>query len=378
MWAKGVQLLFRWKLNSNIYNYFLICVMESVVSCIDQTKSMIIQWGMIFTLIVSVVLAISVGAVSISPIDVWHIIMSKLMGQELSVASALADIVWDIRVPRVILASIVGAGLALSGVVMQASVQNPLAEPFILGIASGASVGAVVTILLGSVIVVNGIVIGVPMGAFIGAIVATIGVLLLSGIRSRMSTVRLILAGAVVSALCTAISNFTIYMAGDVEGIQSATFWTMGSLADAKWDGLVLPMTIVSVVTAYFMSQVRILDALLLGEEAAITLGINATKQRRIYMGIIALLTGILVSQCGIIGFVGLVIPHIMRSFVGAVHRHLLPVAVLFGAIFLVWADVLSRVLLASGDLPIGIITALMGAPLFMKLLFGNSQNFGG
>lgn len=348
------------------------------MSYISQTRLVVVQWGLILLLVVSIVLAVSAGAVSIQPSDVWHIIVAKLWGHNLLIAPAIADIVWDIRVPRALLAAIVGAGLALSGLVMQASVQNPLAEPFILGIASGASVGAVATILLGSILAVQGVVIGVPMGAFIGAIVATVGVLLLAGIRSRMSTVRLILAGAVVSALCTALSNFIIYMAGDAEGMQSATFWTMGSLADAKWDGLVLPMAVVAIVTAYFMSQIRILDALLLGEEVAITLGIDVTKQRRIYMGVIALLIGILVSQCGIIGFVGLVIPHMMRSLVGAAHRNLLPVGVLFGAIFLVWADVLSRVLLSSGDLPIGIITALMGAPLFMKLLFGNSRNFGG
>lgn len=348
------------------------------MSYISQTRLVVVQWGLILLLVVSIVLAVSAGAVSIQPSDVWHIIVAKLWGHNLLIAPAIADIVWDIRVPRALLAAIVGAGLALSGLVMQASVQNPLAEPFILGIASGASVGAVTTILLGTMLTVQGVVIGVPMGAFIGAIVATVGVLLLAGIRSRMSTVRLILAGAVVSALCTALSNFIIYMAGDAEGVQSATFWTMGSLADAKWDGLVLPMAVVAVITAYFMSQVRILDALLLGEEPAITLGIDVTKQRRIYMGLIALLVGVLVSQCGIIGFVGLVIPHMMRSLVGAAHRNLLPVVVLFGAIFLVWADVLSRVLLSSGDLPIGIITALMGAPLFMKLLFGNSRNFGG
>ena len=219
---------------------------------------------------------------------------------------------------------------------------------------------------------------GVPMGAFLGAILATLGVLLLAGIRTRMSTVRLILAGAVVSALCTALSNFIIYMAGNTEGIQTATFWMMGSLSNARWDGLVLPMAMEAFMVAYFASQVRSLDALLLGEEAAMTLGIDANKKRRTYMALIALLTGILVSQCGIIGFVGLVIPHMMRSLVGASHGRNLPMVVVFGAIFLVWADLLSRVLLPSGDLPIGIITALMGAPLFMRLLFGNAKNFGG
>lgn len=343
-----------------------------------QGRVIAIQWGLLLVLAISLVLALGLGSVMLSPSQVWHIIWSQITGQDSGLSSALVDIIWDIRLPRVLLAAIVGAGLALSGLIMQASVQNPLAEPFILGIASGASVGAVGTILLGGTILVGGMSLGVPMGAFLGAIVATLGVLLLAGIRTRMSTVRLILAGAVVSALCTALSNFIIYMAGNTEGIQTATFWMMGSLSNARWDGLVLPMAMVALMVAYFASQVRLLDALLLGEEAAMTLGIDANKKRRIYMALIALLTGILVSQCGIIGFVGLVIPHMIRSLVGASHGRNLPMVVVFGAIFLVWADLLSRVLLPSGDLPIGIITALMGAPLFMRFLFGNAKNFGG
>ena len=343
-----------------------------------QGRVIAIQWGLLLVLAISLVLALGLGSVMLSPSQVWHIIWSQITGQDSGLSPALVDIIWDIRLPRVLLAAIVGAGLALSGLIMQASVQNPLAEPFILGIASGASVGAVGTILLGGTILVGGMSLGVPMGAFLGAIVATLGVLLLAGIRTRMSTVRLILAGAVVSALCTALSNFIIYMAGNTEGLQTATFWMMGSLSNARWDGLVLPMAMVAIMVAYFASQVRSLDALLLGEEAAMTLGIDANKKRRIYMALIALLTGILVSQCGIIGFVGLVIPHMIRSLVGASHGRNLPMVVVFGAIFLVWADLLSRVLLPSGDLPIGIITALMGAPLFMKLLFGNAKNFGG
>lgn len=347
---------------------------------LTKNKTMIVRWGLIIALYLIIIVAIGVGSVSVAPIDVWNILKSKIINTDSinTVSLAVQDIIWEIRTPRVILAAVSGAGLALAGLVMQASVQNPLAEPFILGIASGASVGAVVAILLGGMLTVHGITLGVASGAFIGAIVATLGVLLLAGIRQRLSTVRLILAGAVVSALCTAISNFIIYMAADAEGMQSAAFWTMGSLANAKWSGLFLPVLVVALMCAYFLSQVRNLDALLLGEEAAVTLGIDATKQRRIYMALIALLTGVLVSQCGIIGFVGLVIPHMVRSFVGAGHRQLLPAVILFGAIFLVLADLLSRVLLPSGDLPIGIITALMGAPLLMKLLFGNSKNFGG
>ena len=217
-----------------------------------------------------------------------------------------------------------------------------------------------------------------PGCAFVGAILATLAVLILAGMHRRVSTVKLVLAGAAISALCIAVTNFIVYMAADAEGMQSAAFWTMGSLADAKWHSLFLPVLIVTALAIYFLSQLRTLDVLLLGEELAVTLGIDASAKRRLYMGLLALLTGVLVATCGIIGFVGLVVPHLVRSFTGASHRRLLPAALLIGAIFLVIADLLARTLLPAGDLPIGIITALIGAPLFMKLLFGSGGNFGG
>jgi len=231
-----------------------------------------------------------------------------------------------------------------------------------------------VAILIGSA----AIPLGVPGAAFLGAILATLAVLMLAGIHRRVSTVKLVLAGAAISALCVAATNFIVYMSADAEGMQSAAFWTMGSLADAKWHSLFLPVLIVTTLAVYFLSQLRTLDVLLLGEELAVTLGIDASAKRRLYMGLLALLTGVLVATCGIIGFVGLVVPHLVRAFTGASHRRLLPTALLVGAIFLVVADLLARTLLPAGDLPIGIITALIGAPLFMKLLFGSSENFGG
>ena len=318
--------------------------------------------------------AVSAGSVAVPTSDTLAVVTAKLMGHEPFIDPAVTDIIWELRVPRVLLAMAAGAGLALAGVVMQASVQNPLAEPFILGIASGASVGATLAILLGSA----AIPFGVPGAAFLGAILATLAVLMLAGIHRRVSTVKLVLAGAAISALCVAATNFIVYMAADAEGMQSAAFWTMGSLADAKWRSLFLPVLVVSALAVYFLSQLRTLDVLLLGEALATTLGIDASAKRRRYMALLALLTGVLVATCGIIGFVGLVVPHLVRAFTGASHRRLLPAALLIGAIFLIVADLIARTLLPSGDLPIGIITALIGAPLFMKLLFGSGGNFGG
>ena len=318
--------------------------------------------------------AISAGSVAVPAGDTLAILTAKLRGAEPAADPAVTDIIWSLRVPRVLLAMTAGAGLALAGVVMQASVQNPLAEPFILGIASGASVGATLAILLGTA----AIPFGVAGCAFLGAILATLAVLMLAGIHRRVSTVKLVLAGAAISALCTAVTNFIVYMAADAEGMQSAAFWTMGSLADAKWQSLFLPVLIVTLLSIYFLAELRTLDVLLLGEELAVTLGIDASAVRRRYMALLALLTGVLVATCGIIGFVGLVVPHLVRSFTGASHKRLLPAALLVGAIFLVASDLLARTLLPSGDLPIGIITALIGAPLFMRLLFGSGGNFGG
>ena len=318
--------------------------------------------------------AISAGSVAVPAGDTLAILTAKLRGAEPAADPAVTDIIWALRVPRVLLAMTAGAGLALAGVVMQASVQNPLAEPFILGIASGASVGATLAILLGTA----AIPFGVAGCAFLGAILATLAVLMLAGIHRRVSTVKLVLAGAAISALCTAVTNFIVYMAADAEGMQSAAFWTMGSLADAKWQSLFLPVLIVTLLSIYFLAELRTLDVLLLGEELAVTLGIDASAVRRRYMALLALLTGVLVATCGIIGFVGLVVPHLVRSFTGASHKRLLPAALLVGAIFLVASDLLARTLLPSGDLPIGIITALIGAPLFMRLLFGSGGNFGG
>ncbi|WP_456060973.1 FecCD family ABC transporter permease [Anaerosinus massiliensis] len=328
-------------------------------------------------LIASILLAVCFGSVKIEVVDVFQIILHKTFGMPIEgLSMAQTDIIWQLRLPRILMAAFVGAGLAMCGTVMQASVQNPLAEPYILGIASGASLGAVFSIMLGGSKLLLGL--GITIWAFVGAILATIAVMFLAGIGGRMSTMKMVLAGAVISALFGAAANFLIYIANNAEGMRNVAFWTMGSLAGAKWDTLGLPAIGVSIAAIFFLLRYRKLNVLLLGEEAAITLGINIIRERRIYMVITAILTGLIVANCGIFGFVGLVIPHAVRSIVGADHRRLMPGVLLVGAIFLIWADVLSRVLLKSGDLPIGIITALIGAPFFMWLLFRRSFNFGG
>ncbi|GBG57615.1 ABC transporter [Sporomusaceae bacterium FL31] len=328
----------------------------------------------------SIVLAVCMGTAKIAPSAAYQIILAKLF-QVHSIAEqaslAHTDIIWQIRLPRVLMSAIVGSGMAICGAVMQAAVQNPLAEPYILGISAGASLGATFSILIGG-LAGSLLGLGTAVWAFLGALAASLFVMTLSGIGGRTSTVKMVLAGSIASALFIALSNFIIYLSSNAEGMRSVTFWTMGSLAAAKWDNLALPVAGIIACCVFFLSQFRVLNTLLLGEEAAVTLGIDLAKVRRFYLIITALVTGLIVSVCGIFGFVGLVVPHVVRGIVGADHRRLIPVTILVGAIFLIWADVLARTILPSGELPIGILTAMVGAPFFMYILVKQSSHFGG
>lgn len=331
--------------------------------------------------LLSVLIAVSLGSAKINAGEAYRIILYKLFHvniNQIAEQASLAhlDIIWDIRLPRVIMSAVVGAGLAVCGAVMQATVQNPLAEPFILGISAGASLGATFSILLGGLAgILFGL--GTAVWAFVGALAAALFVMTLSSIGGRASTVKMVLAGSIASALFIALSNFIVYVSSNAEGMRSVTFWTMGSLAAAKWDTLALPAAGVAACCIFFLTQFRTLNTLLLGEEAAISLGVDLNKVRRLYLVITALVTGLIVAACGIFGFVGLVVPHVVRGVVGADHRRLIPATILAGAIFLIWADVLARILLASGELPIGILTAMVGAPFFMYILVKQSLNFG-
>jgi len=251
---------------------------------------------------------------------------------------------------------------------LQATVNNPISEPYILGVSSGATFGATLFIVIGLGTFVSG-------GAFVGAVIATVMVLGIASGHGKMTTTRLILAGTVVNALFTAFSNFIISVGANADSIMTIKFWTMGSLANAGWKSIILPAVVVIAVTLFFCTQYRILNTMMLGDETAVTLGINLSLYRKVYMTLIAVVTGVLVSSCGIIGFVGLIIPHISRAFAGTNHKRLVPVVILLGAIFLIWADVLARVLVKNAELPIGIFTALVGAPFFTYIV--TKKNYG-
>ncbi|SET67131.1 iron ABC transporter permease [Paenibacillus sp. NFR01] len=342
-----------------------------------------IVFGLLILVLLSAGAAVSFGQVDIPVSQSYRILLHHMTGisigntEELTKGS-FVDIIWKIRFPRVILAMFVGAGLTLCGTIMQAAVQNPLADPYILGISSGASLGATFAILVG--FGTMGLLgqTGVAFWAFAGAVGASLLVLVLAGAGGKMTSVKLVLAGMVINALCTAFANFIVYFANNAEGIKTVTFWTMGSLAAASWDKLPLIAVAVTLALLFFLLQSRVLNTMLLGDEAAVTLGINLSAYRRAYMILTALITGVMVASCGMIGFVGLIIPHLVRGVVGSDHRRLVPVAALSGAFFLIWTDVIARTIIPNVELPIGIITALIGAPMFMYMLIKKGYAFGG
>ncbi|TWH57134.1 iron complex transport system permease protein [Desulfitobacterium sp. LBE] len=333
-------------------------------------------------ILLSMILSTSLGQVQIPAALTYKILFFKLTGVALGdiseiTAGSLQYIVWDIRLPRVLTALLVGAGLAMCGTMMQAAVKNPLADPYILGVSSGASLGATFAILIGFGAAGLLSQISVAFGAFSGAFAASLAVLALAELSGKSTSTKLVLSGMVVNALCNAFANFIIFFANDSEGIKSVTFWTMGSLAAAKWEKLPVLLIIILAASLFALSQSRILNTMLMGDEAAVTLGVNLTVYRRVYMVISSLITGVVVSYCGMIGFVGLIIPHIVRGFLGSDHRRLMPVAILTGSLFLIWADLIARIILPKTEIPIGIITAMAGAPVFIYMLIKRGYRFG-
>lgn len=331
-------------------------------------------------LIASMVLTSCLGAIGVSLPDAAAVLAHHLLGAPLPadghIGAAVDNVVWRLRFPRIILGAAVGAGLALAGVVMQASVQNTLAEPYILGISSGASFGATLAIMCGAGSLALAGVSSVSLFSFLGSVVATVAVLLLASAGGRMTTTKLVLSGMIMNALFTALSNFIITVAADAQGMLDLKFWTMGSLTRAGWDNVWLVLGVVVAAAAFFLTQFRPLNVLLMGDEAATTLGMNTARRRWAYLGVCALLVGCMVACAGTIGFVGLMVPHVARSLVGSDHRRLIGAATLMGAVFMLWADAFARVLIANSEVPIGILTALVGAPFFVYVMVARNYGF--
>lgn len=339
---------------------------------------------LLFVLPLSLMAAVTFGTIKLPIGDVYTVIRCELahfflrqpIPEGWGPGAALHDVVWLIRLPRLVLAAIVGAGLSVSGVIMQAIVKNPLADPYVLGISSGASLGVTVAVLLGVGVTFGSNYIGVM--AFAGAFAVSLAVIALANIGGRATSVKLLLAGSALSALCGAFSNFVVYISDADHATTKVIRWTMGSLAAANWpsNGVIAGVVVVSV--AFFWSQFRTLNLMLLGDESAITLGTDLHRWRILYLIVSSLMVGFAVYNAGVIGFVGLVVPHGMRLLFGTDHKKLIPLSALAGAIFLLWADVLCRTLLPGNEMPIGILTSLLGAPVFIYLMARKRYGFGG
>lgn len=325
--------------------------------------------GLFAALLVSLPLAVGLGPVSIAPESVARIVGSHLFGFPRDVIWTPAEdsIVWLLRVPRVLLGVAVGAGLAIAGVGLQALTRNLLAEPYLLGVTSGASTLAAASILFGF-----GAGIGsgsLVVSAFVGALLAGAAVFLMARVGGQMTSTRLVLAGVSVGYVLQALTSFLIFASDNPDAGRSVLFWILGSLTQATGSSALATGMVVLAALILLLLRARSLDALAIGDTTAQTLGISPTRLRAGCMVVIALCVGALVAASGGIGFVGLIIPHVARMCVGTAHRRLLPVAAMLGAVFLIWADVLARLALAPQELPLGIVTAVAGAPLLFLLV---------
>ena len=320
-------------------------------------------------LLVAVFIAVAIVSVLIGPAKIgiiqglkglfcgWHEGYTGLTPSE-------KTIIFSIRLPRVIFAGLVGASLSAAGVIFQALLRNPLADPFILGISGGSAVGAIIGIIIG----LGSVPFGIPGLAFLGAVITVILVFLIGKTNKELHSNTLLLAGVIVNAFFSAIIMFLISISTNTD-LHNITFWLMGDLSLANWIKILFVSVLLLFGFVVIYSYARPLNLIVTGEETAMQLGVNVERTKIILFLAGSLVTALAVSFSGIIGFVGLIIPHIMRMLLGPDHRLLLPASFLFGASFLVMADTIARTVIPHSELPVGVITAICGAPYFIYLL---------
>ncbi|WP_430781577.1 FecCD family ABC transporter permease [Actinoplanes sp. G11-F43] len=285
-------------------------------------------------------------------------------------------IIWELRMPRALMALTVGAGLAVAGAGMQTLVRNPLADPYLLGISSGASVGATAAITTGALAGLG--VYAVSGGALLGAVGSALLIWLIAMAQGGLTPLRLVLSGVVLSSGLSAIASLLVFLSADPRAANSVMFWMLGSVGGASWEKLIIPAILVAALTAGMLAMHRWLDALAAGPETAASLGINVAGMRTTLFVGLSVLVGVLVAVSGGVGFVGLIVPHAARLVVGARHRVVLPVAAVAGAVFLIWVDVLARMAVRPQEIPLGVVTGVLGAPLFLLLMGRGMYRFGG
>ncbi|MBM3605178.1 MAG: iron ABC transporter permease [Alphaproteobacteria bacterium] len=326
------------------------------------------QGGVLMAVLVLVVgVAVSIGAVAVPLSSVGLVVLDRLLPGLVAhdVGAGHASIIWQIRLPRVILAGLVGAGLGLVGAALQAVTRNPLADPHLLGISSGAAFGAIAALLhlgmfLGALTV--------PLVAFGGALMATAMVLGVAHLAGARSAERLVLTGVAVSFVVMACANILIFL-GDPRATHTVVFWMLGGLGMAQWSHLLWPMAVLLPCGLWLWAQADRLNAMSLGDETASSLGLNVGRFRLTVFVMAALITGVMVAFSGLIGFVGLMMPHLVRMVCGGDNGRVLPASAFAGAIFLICADALARVALAPEDIPIGVVTGLAGGIFFIWIM---------
>ena len=338
---------------------------------LPRARAGVISWKLLAcaaAIPLTVLLALSTGSVSIPLPDLVTVLGAQLRGDTVDPAlRGVSTIVVNTRLPRVMAALAAGAVLAVCGAVLQAMVRNPLADPYVLGISAGASTGAAAAITLGIGAALAAA--AVPAAAFIGAIVASIIVLLMSGNSAQSSALRLIVVGLAVSYFFAALTNIIIFVSASPEATRSVMFWMLGSLATATWTKVAMLCAALAIVVLILLPHHTVMDALAAGDSTALALGIDPRRTRIGLIIVVSLAVALAVSATGGIGFIGLVVPHLARALMGARHRDLLPAAGLLGAAVLVLADLVARTAFSPLELPIGVLTGLLGAPLIIYIM---------
>lgn len=319
----------------------------------------------LIVLALSIAVTVTIGPAELSVVDVYAVIFDRMGLGDSSVSAIREGIVWELRLPRTLLAAVCGAGLAVCGAIMQSLLRNPLADPFVLGISSGASTGAVMIAVLG----IGGGAVSLSGGAFLGALVSFALVLMLAT-GAGGGTSRVVLAGVAGTQLFSALTSFIVISSADAERTRGVLFWLLGSLSGATWTDVTLCGSVCAAGIVVCLVKASSLDAFTFGSSTAATLGISVGRTRLLFLMVTALITAVLVSAAGAIGFVGLVLPHAARFLVGPRHSRLIPVTAVVGAVFMVWVDAVARTVFAPQEVPVGVVTALIGVPAFALILF--------
>lgn len=334
-----------------------------------KSKVFVISIVLVLILFVTIILGISFGNVSLSIKNIFKILINKIFENEfynIEWKKSSEIIVWNLRAPRVLIGILSGAGLALVGILMQALTKNSLASPYILGLSSGASTGAVLSIILRG----YALKIYPELGAFVLGILTSFLVFYFSG-KNGFSKTKLVLSGVAVSSFFSGITTFLVTTAKNEKDLREAMFWLAGSLAGSKWEQIPFLFIALIFTLSFSIFIYRELNILVSSEENAENIGVDVKKIRVLIVIFSSFLTAAIVSVTGVIGFVGLIIPHIARYLVGGNHKKVIIISVLLGAIFLNMADILTRVMFRSQEIPIGVITSLCGAPFFIWILNG-------